>query len=221
MAIFFRLTPLKLFLSALWLTLMSLCATADQASGNTDAEQLHRLLAELDNLSGAFTQTLSDKDGDTLQQSQGQFAMKRPGKFRWHTQLPFEQLLVSDQETLWLYDPDLEQVTVRPFDQRLQQTPALLLNGGLAQLRANYTISRLDSAEHQAYQLLPIAEEPLFKALYLTFTEGQLTEMKLLDSLGQETQFLLSELQVNIALDEQQFHFTPPPGTDVLIDDAH
>lgn len=191
---------------------------ASEATSTQDAQALQQLLGKLQSLTGRFTQTLSDPAGEVLQESHGEFAIERPGKFYWHTFEPFEQLLVSNQETLWLYDPDLEQVTVRPFDERLQQTPALILSGDLQTLSDSFDIHRKAEAE-QDFVLTPRGEQSLFASLSLTFTAGELTDMRLLDSLGQETHFALLGVQQNPALADGKFQFEAPPGTDVLIDE--
>ncbi len=212
--------PVSLWLLIILSLSAAVHAEPQTATAHADALALQSLLGKLDNLSGTFTQTLKDRDGELLQESRGSFSMQRPGKFRWHTLTPFEQLLVCDQKTLWLYDPDLEQVTIRAFDGQLQQTPALLLSGGLGELVQNYHITRLDKgSDRPSFQLIPRAEEPLFVALELSFNGGLLSGMRIMDSLGQETNFALGGLEANTRLDDSQFSFEAPPGTDVLIDE--
>ncbi len=221
----------------LLLTALIACLLSAHSGASDDAEAvraLTALLAPLNSLSGKFSQRLVDSDGELLQSSQGDFAMQRNLGFRWHTQAPFEQLLVSDQKTLWFYDPDLEQVTVRQYDHRLAQTPALLLSGDVSQLQASFRVNQLtqDQAQGQVFRLVPIAPEQgspaeptqsfakLFESVSLTFdARGALIAMGLEDSLQQRTDFNFQQLELNPTLSADMFRFQPPEGTDVFIDD--
>src|SRR5690606_28049466 len=147
------------------------------------AEQLRKLLDAMTTLQGKFTQTLYDTKGEQLEQSSGTFVLQRPGKFYWKTEQPYPQLLVSNQQTIWLYDPDLEQVTVRPFTDDLQQTPALLLSEDVDRLREHFSIQRQKTdAEREQFALTPKVSSGLFQQLTLVFAAGQLQEFHLQDN---------------------------------------
>jgi len=195
---------------------------SEAALDSQAATALQNLLAELQSLSGNFSQSLRDEQGELLQESRGQFSLKRPGKFYWHTQAPYEQVLVSDQKTLWLYDPDLEQVTVRPNAQHYQQTPMLLLSGDSQALVEQYAVLQRGGniAGEQVFELRPRGGDSLFSTLALTFVDRRLRAMQLRDNRGQETRFTFTELTFNQAIDDELFQFQAPPGTDVLLDDA-
>src|SRR5690606_21419429 len=107
--------------------------------------ELQRLLSQTRSLQGDFEQVTRDQDGQIEEENTGTFAIKRPGLLRWHIEEPFEQLLVSDGENLWVYDPDLEQVTISTVDEQMQQNSALLLSSDLAQIRANYRVDEVRS----------------------------------------------------------------------------
>ena len=194
-----------------------LLADSEQPGSQQHAKQLQTLLAPMRSLSGAFKQTQTDKNGLLIQQSSGTFTIQRPGKFHWQTDAPFPQLLVSDQQTLWLYDPDLEQVTIRPVDQRLQQTPVLLFTDDLSALASAFEITR---NEQEAFTLSPTSTDQLFEAITLHFDGERLTDMQLLDGLGQTTRFQLLDVQLNPPVDASLFQFQVPEGTDVLIDES-
>ena len=102
------------------------------ADDEAAVKRLTGLLDRAQTLSGRFSQLTLDGSGTQLQETSGQLALKRPGLFRWHTDAPQEQLLVSNGQKVWLYDPDLMQVTIQTLDQRLTHTPALLLSGAAA-----------------------------------------------------------------------------------------
>ncbi|WP_179957696.1 outer membrane lipoprotein chaperone LolA [Exilibacterium tricleocarpae] len=206
---------------SLSLLLLFICSgLAQAASTASPVEQLSQLLAPMQTLTGSFQQTMLDRDGELLEQSSGLFALKKPGRFRWQTKTPYDQLLVGNQQKLWLYDPDLEQVTVRAVDQRMQQTPALLLSGEVEQIRAQFNVDVVESGTaQQAFALQPKGKNNLFESLVVKFAAGKLSEMVLADSLGQTTTIRLGDLAVNPSVDDQQFNFIPPPGTDVLVDE--
>ena|SRR5690606_15098192 len=199
--------------------IFSLNVFAQTADDKQSAEQLRKLLDAMSTLQGKFTQTLYDNKGEQIEQSSGTFVLQRPGKFYWKTEQPYPQLLVSNQQTIWLYDPDLEQVTVRPFTDDLQQTPALLLSEDIDKLREHFTIQRQTGDDKQEqFTLTPKEPKGLFQQLTLVFTGGQLQEFRLQDNLGQLTHFALGEAERNQAVDSTLFNFTPPPGVDVLND---
>ncbi|WP_111643022.1 outer membrane lipoprotein chaperone LolA [Marinimicrobium alkaliphilum] len=192
--------------------LLTLPALAQSA-----AEQLRDRLAATDSMRGDFEQTLMDSDGTLLDDSSGEFAVQRPGQFYWHTREPYEQLLVSNHEVVWLYDPDLEQATLRQFTEDVQRTPALLLSGDLEKLQDNFVIERLpDENDRSAYLLSPTEREGLFQELTLVFNADVLTEIRLEDSLGQISVFALSPAQRNQPIDAALFEFEPPEGVDIM-----
>lgn len=186
----------------------------DQASA-----QLRTLLDAMNSLQGKFVQTTYDKQGVEQEKSEGEFMLMRPGKFYWKTTSPMQQLLVSNNKTIWLYDPDLETVNQREFTEDLQETPALLLSADIAQLRKNFSVAS-DSKDIgvEKYTLTPKVTAGLFQSLTLVFKKGQLSEFSLQDGLGQTTRCELIEVQRNKSLPEEKFYFIPPEGVEVLKD---
>lgn len=181
--------------------------------------ELRSRLDAMTSLQGEFTQVLIDMDGEVLEESSGDFAMARPGKFDWHTREPFEQRLVSDHESIWLYDPDLMQVTVREFDEELQDTPALILSDELTALNEQFEITHSETDEGwDAFRLEPKDDDSLFAALVLTFEGDLLREIRMDDNLDQITRFTLSDLTRNKSIDDGRFTFEVPDGVDVLVD---
>ncbi|RDE24739.1 outer membrane lipoprotein carrier protein LolA [Motiliproteus coralliicola] len=201
---------IRLFLTVL----LSLNAGWLQAA---DAGQnLHRLLGKIDSLSARFEQLVLDGGGTRLQQSQGEMVLARPGKFRWRTDEPFPQLLVSDGQTLWMYDEDLEQVTRQAVDQQLSNTPALLLSGDLATLQDSFQIQGPVEGDSGTFRLLPNSEDALFTVLRMQFVSGVPIEMQLEDNLGQQTSVHFYDLTLNPTLESQQFEFQVPDGVDLI-----
>lgn len=197
------------------LTLLALTPALSQA--NDAGQNLHRLLGKIDSLSARFEQLVLDGGGTRLQQSQGEMVLARPGKFHWRTDEPFPQLLVSDGETLWMYDQDLEQVTQQAVDQQLSNTPALLLSGDLARLQESFQIQGPTDADSGTFRLVPNSEDALFSVLRMQFEAGVPVEMQLEDNLGQQTSVHFYELAINPTITPDQFQFQIPDGVDLIV----
>jgi outer membrane lipoprotein carrier protein len=182
--------------------------------------QLRAFLAETVTLEARFSQVLLESDSARAQVSEGRFYLHRPKRFRWDYDAPTPQLVVADGEHLWLYDPDLEQVTVRRLDDSLSATPAMLLSGdGLLEdsfrIGAAYREDGYDWVE-----LAPRSDSADFAGLRVGFEDGQLASMELIDALGQTTVILFSELRLNPPLHPGLFQFVPPAGADVIEDEG-
>ena len=185
-----------------------------------DATDLSNRLKRYNTLSGHFEQNLIADNGELIQDSAGTFTLKRPGYFYWDTQEPFPQLLIADLQTIWLYDPDLEQVTIRPYADNIDQSPALLLSGDSKKITEYYSVTRADAKKDEdIFRLKPRGEDSTFVALQLRFTNQRLTSMQLTDTLQQTTTLQFSNLTLNQPIDNSLFTFTPPAGVDVLFDD--
>src|SRR5690625_5919242 len=171
-------------------------------------------------MQGNFTQVLREYDGTVLEESQVRFALERPGKFYWHTLEPFEQLLVSDQTYLWLYDPDLEQVTQRAYDQeQVRATPAAILSDDLHGLSDNFAVRHQGGDNGRTlFTLTPRTQDHTFNEQSLSFTDQGLVEIHVHDNLGQQTVFALLNVRRNQSVDQKLFQFVPPKGVDVLVD---
>jgi len=199
-----------LLLSALGLVLLPV--QADERS----IQRLSQLLNQAQSLTARFSQLTLDGTGTQLQETSGEMVLKRPGLFRWHTDAPLEQLLVSNGKTVWLYDPDLEQVTIRNLDQRLTHTPALLLSGDVSKIGESFEISHKEAGGVVDFILRPKSKETLFDNLRLSFRNGVVNDMQLVDGVGQRTNILFFGVKMNQPVDTAQFDFKVPEGTDVI-----
>lgn len=198
---------------------LTLSASLVQAQDDARAVQrLTELLSKTQTLTGRFSQLTRDGSGTQLQESKGDMSMKRPGLLRWHTDAPMEQLLVSNGEKVWLYDPDLQQVTVQALDKRMTHTPALLLSGDVSKIRESFEISYKEGGNVVDFILKPKAKDTLFDTLRLSFRDGVINDMQLIDSVGQRTNILFMGVKLNPSLDNAQFEFKAPAGVDVIED---
>jgi outer membrane lipoprotein carrier protein len=185
----------------------------------TALERLGNYLGPLESMRAGFSQTVFDEDGAPLQSSEGQMAVKRSDNLRWEVESPFAYLVVTDGETLWRYDADLEQATRQPFTGELADTPALIFGGDLQRIGRSYEVSWEQGSEGEWFTLVPRADNALFRSLALQFTNGAVTRLELRDSLDQRTEIRFHSVQVNPTLERSLFSFQPPAGVDVVSDE--
>lgn len=196
--------------------IMSLLLVLSPASAEDAIEQLKSFSNDLQSFETRFEQTVYDAQSQPLQSSIGKAAIKRPGKFTWHYTEPTEQQIVSDGERVWIYDTDLEQVTVSALDDRAAGTPLALLMGE-SPIDEEFDIKALGQSDGiEWFELIPTTKENDFEAIYLGLDESGLAVMELRDNFGQATQIKFLGFESNVPLDDAQFVFTPPAGVDVI-----
>ena len=198
-------------------TLVITTASFNISAEEHDASKLQSLLQQMSSIKARFVQHSFDGKGGLLQTLEGELMAKAPGKFRWKTEPPYEQLMVTNGETLWLYDEDLEQVTVQPLDKRVEATPALLLTGELEQINQAYEVFAEQLQEEWHFVLLPKTPDALFDRLRLEFDDNQsLKRMIIKDEIGQKTILSFSKVAHNMKLSDSSFNFVPPEGVDII-----
>jgi outer membrane lipoprotein carrier protein len=182
--------------------------------------RLDEFMRGLQGFEAEFTQVVRDAQGRTVEESGGTLALSRPNRFRWDYREPHAQVIVADGERLWLYDPDLEQVTVRRLDQSLSGTPAMLLSGE-GDIRENFKVQQSEQKNGTEWiTLLPKRADAEFKRVRLGLRDRNLIAMELADKLGQVTSVDFAHVQRNPSFRADRFVFTPPPGVDVIGGDA-
>lgn len=201
-------------LFAAFLFLFSINATA------IDAQDLSSYLKQLNNLTARFVQHTHDGQGSLLQTQTGKIYLQHPNKFRWESEPPFEQLLLTNGSTLWQYDQDLDQVTVQTLDQRISATPALLLSGNFQDIEKEYDIYAEELQEEHHFVLIPKRADSLFDRLRMEFDRDKmLRRMIIKDEVGQKTVISLSNFNNQGALKSELFNFIAPEGVDVITSD--
>jgi outer membrane lipoprotein carrier protein len=143
-------------------------------------------------------------------------AVQRPGLFYWKTDAPNEQTIVSDGQKVTLWDPDLEQATIKKLDPRLSQTPALLLSGDVSQISQSFDITSKQASNVIDFTLKPKSKDTLFDSLRLSFRNGVINDMQLVDSVGQRTNILFTGVKANEPVAASKFKFDIPKGADVI-----
>ncbi len=193
---------------------LAMCLAVSAQAGAID--KLHRFLETTKTLRADFAQIVVAKNGKRPQQSVGIMMISRPGKFRWQIEKPYSQLLVGDGEKIWMYDPDLRQVTVKKMDAALGSTPAALLVGSNS-LEKNFNLRELGERDGMEWlEATPRSADSGFEKLQLGFSGDELKAMELFDNFGQTTSLAFTNVQLNPALPATQFRFTPPAGADVI-----
>jgi len=190
-------------------------AFAAPAADAAAALRVEGFLGQLTSLRAEFRQTVTDARGRVLERAEGTMALARPGRFRWDYRVP-QQQIVSDGVTVWLYDVELEQVTIRAAGEALAGTPAMLL-AGTGDLKDEFAITDAGSQGGLDWsRLMPLRTDGDFSEVRLGFAGRDLRRMTFFDRLGQTTELELSGLERNPRLDPAVFTFEPPPGVDVV-----
>ena len=186
------------------------------AAHATAFERFEAFLRDTQSAKADFVQRVYDRNGKLVQQSSGSFEFQRPGLFRWTYAKPMPQLIVGDGKDVWIYDRDLDQVTVRRMAKALGSTPAALLAGS-ADVKRAFEFS--ESGEHDGLQWLdakPRDADAGFGRIRLGLGPKGVEAMQMNDHFGQTTYLTFHGIRLNPKLDPSVFHFTPPKGADVL-----
>lgn len=196
---------------------------------------LRAFVKDVQSAQGSFVQTVTSPDGKRTRKSEGTLAFQRPDRFRFVYAKPTEQVIVGDGKKVWLYDADLNQVTVRPMTQAVGATPAALLAGGALDkdfVLSNVTTSDVPASSSGAASATPTAQQATsglqwvearprskdgqFQSVRVGFRQGQLAELEILDSFGQRSRLTFTQFDSRAKVAADRFQFTPPKGADVL-----
>lgn len=163
-----------------------------------------------------FYQVVTDKQGRKVQEVYGEMQLKRPNKFKWDYNKPYEQQIISDGKQVWLYDTELAQVTVRAIDKALGSSPAALLAGDDT-LEKGFKLANLDRKDNAEWvSAEPVTRDTGFEKILLGFSDNKLQEMELIDSFGHTTRIVFSAVEVNPTINNKTFLFKAPKGVDVV-----
>ena len=202
--------PVKFFSALL------LCMTFSTAFADVSRDMLEEFLNSTSSMKTKFQQQLVDSKGILLQESAGDFVLKRPGKFRWDYQLPYPQQIVSNGNKIWIYDSELEQVSIRKYEQVLTGAPVILLDQR-KNLDADFNVTEKGLIRGQYWIVLtPKSADNEFKQIEVGMQRNVLRTMKLKDNFEQTTIIEFDSLELNPELDNKIFEFVVPKGTDVV-----
>ncbi len=179
-------------------------------------ERLRRFSNSLKSMQADFTQTVFDDQMRQLEVSRGKVAVEKPGKFRWDYEAPFVQHIVADGEKVWLYDPELEQVTVKSLADALGAAPIALLSGDGA-LDEQFNFIELGNIDGNEFVQLEVkVKDTDYGLMLLALSENGMDVMELKDKLGQVTRIEFSNIRLNKPVDSNRFIFRVPKGVDVI-----
>jgi len=204
-------TPLRFMLVSIALGFLGHANAADVARSRMEA-----FSKDLKSVTADFTQTVTDANGGRGDASRGTMALEAPRQFRWVTKQPYEQTIVADGTRVWIYEPDLQQVSVRSQSGEEAHSPLTVLTD-LSQLDSQFTTS--ESGERDGFAWLKLtskAKEPEFEYAELGFSGTSLERMLFKDQLGNTTEIDFSNWRRNPKIDASEFKFTPPKGADVI-----
>lgn len=187
-------------------------------------KELETFLKSVDSAQSAFTQVVTSpkRAGETVARSKtssGRFEFLRPNRFRFEYTKPFEQTIVADGQTLWLFDADLNQVTARKQQDVLGSTPAALIAAGtdLKALGALFDLKALPAQDGMEWlEARPKAKDGQLQSVRVGFRQGQLAAMDIADSLGQVSSLRFTDFKPDADLTAARFRFEPPKGAQVI-----
>ena len=180
-------------------------------------ERLHAFVQDTQSGEARFTQsTVNAKSGTSGAASSGLFQFSRPGRFRWEYREPYPQLIVGDGHTLWIWDPDLKQVTRKKLADSLGSTPAAILAGDNA-LEKGFRLENDGQSDGLEWVLaIPKTRDSGFERVRLGFDAVSLSRMELRDSFGHTILIRFTGFNRSPRFASDTFHFTPPAGADVI-----
>src|SRR5690606_19817583 len=187
------------------------------AMGADAAEQLRQFVQGVQAATGEFTQSMLTEAGQPgAGGQQGTFSFKRPGKFKWLVEQPYQQLTLSDGKQLYQYDPDLAQVIVRSVDDSVGASPAAILFGS-GDLDESFRLSSLPQADGLEW-LRAEPRRPGGGMVYVDigFHEASPARRWLLHSFGKTQRVALSDMVTTPSMATNEFTVTQPADADVV-----
>lgn len=204
--------------AALFFSLMLPLFAFTQSAHADAVQRLKAFYQSAPAMRAQFKQTVLDRKGQKVQEVTGMMQLLRPGKFRWDYHKPYLQIIVGDGQKVWMYDPDLNQVTVRSLDKILGSSPAALLADS-QEVEKSFELKNAGRQDELEWvEATPKEKDGSFERVLLGFKGDQLAEMELHDNFAQTTVIEFSRIEINPKLDVRSFRFTPPSGTDVVGD---
>lgn len=173
-------------------------------------------LNHISQMKATFKEVVRSSKNKVLSKSSGTMAMWRPGRFRWVTSTPMEQWIIADGKKLWIYDVDLEQVTVKSQSKGVGGTPALFLSNNNKQLAEDFSVEKKEDGSILHFILTSKRKNNQMKRVDLFFDGDELKKIDFYDALSQYTSIQLSKIDITPTLNPKLFIFSPPKGVDVV-----
>lgn len=200
-----------------WLlgTALSIMVTAE-APASPGSDALHWFFNETKTFKARFGQVVLDESLTEISDGHGTVWVQRPGLFRWDYEPPEAQQIIGDGDNVWIYDIELEQITVQNQDQALGGSPAILLSGS-GDIEDAHVIEDIGTqGRFDWINLIPRDQESEFREVRIGFEDNRLRLLELLDNLGQRTRISFVDLKENTPIPPTTFDFIPPEGVDII-----
>ena len=189
---------------------------ASAAAADGARSRMEAFSKGLKSVTADFSQSVTAANGERGDESQGTMALQAPRQFRWETRKPYEQTIVADGQRVWIYEPDLQQVSVRSQSSEEAHSPLTVLTD-LSQLDTQFSASESGTRDGLAWlKLTSKATDPQFEYAELGFSAQTLDRMMFRDQLGNTTEIRFEHWQRNPSVSADTFKFTPPKGVDVI-----
>jgi outer membrane lipoprotein carrier protein len=209
---------MKKLLSGIALSGVFLAGMSQLALAAPDAprQQLNKFFTQMNSLKGNFSQQVYSKKGQVIQNAKGTIALNRPGKFRWVYTSPDPQTIVADGKNIWIYDEDLEQVTIKPMRAAMSAAPIALLTRKQSP-DAQFIVKSMNNKAGGLnwFQLTPRHKSKDFSTVQIGLNSSGIRQMIMFDQLGQKTVIQLN-VKSNVPISGNTFFFKPPAGVDVI-----
>ena len=201
----------------LWFIVCWFAANSSTAEPIAESK-LKQLLTPIDALSANFSQRILNKQDEVIDEVTGNFQAMEPNRFNWVIEKPMPQQIISNGTKLWIYDPDLAQVIIQPFDDRAQPNPISLLLDSPDKLDQHFDISYIHNGKSTAdtFLLKPKQSNTLFTQLQLEFFEKKPVGLRYTNNYSQIVQIIFDDLVINPTTSTADFNFDIPTDIDVV-----
>lgn len=180
------------------------------------SRELTERLQNISTIQSKFVQTVKDKLGRTLSQSEGVLLIKRPDQFYWEIVKPYQQKIITDGKTLWNYDIDLEQVTINQYKDYAPNSPFYFLLNQTLNVMNLFHIHLTQQNNELIFELIPREKETEYTKINAHFDGKQLKKIVIYDHLNQQTSILFTQVILNKSISSYHFKFNPPKNVDII-----
>ena len=178
--------------------------------------ELDLLLQDITTISADILQLIIESDGGVLEETEIKMLLKRPDRLYWETVSPFQELIVTNGEILWNYQPDLEQVTIEDWDSDDSELAAQLLNGRAETLSNDYYVAMINAEDNKSFELSPKMSDSIYELVTVSFIDDVLDMIHLDGRNGEQTVWQFNNLVMNSLIENNSFEFEVPDGIEVV-----
>ena len=178
--------------------------------------ELDLLLRDITTISADILQLIIESDGGVLEETEIKMLLKRPDRLYWETVSPFQELVVTNGQVLWNYQPDLEQVTIEDWDSEDSELAAQLLNGRTETLSNDYYVAMINADDNKSFELSPKMSDSIYDLVTVSFIDDVLDMIHLDGRNGEQTVWQFNNLVMNSLIENNSFEFEVPDDIEVV-----